>query len=63
VIDVGKTKVTVKCMRKTGLTTWKWPQHEDIHDYPIVDIITVIKPPTPCGARRQCSVPEVDKYW
>ena len=63
VVDLEKTKVTVRCMSKAGPTAWKWPAHEDIHAYPLVDIRSIISPPTPCGRRGQWSVPEVEKYW
>lgn len=63
VMDIGKKTVTVKCMSKAGPAAWKWPQQADIHTYPAADVISVIKPPTPCGCRGQWRVPEIDRYW
>ena len=50
-------------MQKISLTTWKWPGHVDIHNYPISDIIQIIKHPVSFNRRGQCIVPEIKKYW
>ena len=31
VVTLGKNSVTVSCMVKSGITTWKWPATEDVH--------------------------------
>lgn len=63
VLKVNKQLITVSCMTKSSSIAWKWPHHEDAHDYPLSDIKQIIKPPTPCGSRGQWSVPEVARFW
>ena len=60
-----KKCVTVRVMRKSSPTTWKWPDHEDKDDYDISKVIQIIKPPAAAAAfnNRQCVVPEMKKYW
>ncbi|GBL72854.1 hypothetical protein AVEN_128052-1 [Araneus ventricosus] len=45
-IDGKSVKATV--MEPTGNGKFKWPMKEDIHDYPIRDIVKKIEPPVPC---------------
>ena len=59
---ITKTGVKVSCFVKS-LNAWKWPQHPDVHTYPLEDIIRIISHPTPCGSRGQYSIPEVKQYW
>ena len=58
-----KKCVTVRVMRKSSPTTWKWPDHEDKDDYDISKVIQIIKPPAAFNNRGQCVVPEIKKYW
>lgn len=62
VVKIKKNGVTVSCMARSGMQAWKWAA-EDVHHYPIEDIICTINPPSSSGTRGQCSVPEVEKYW
>ena len=63
VMKLKKRTVEVSCMGKNGLFGWKWPQHPDIHNYPLEDLLAVISPPKAMNKRNNYSVPEADYYW
>ena len=64
VLKIGKTKVTVKCMQKMfGTKGWKWPAQDDLHDYPVNEIIQIVETPSVSNNRGTYYVPEIDKYW
>ena len=63
VVRVRKSEIKVKCMSKSGLATWSWPKHDDLHDYTITEIIKVIDSPTMANNRGDYFVPEIEKYW
>ena len=52
--------------KKMG-STWKWPQKEDEHDYPIIDLKGKIKTPKTevSNFRSSCIVriPELEHIW
>ena len=63
VLKIGKSKVTVKAMQKSGLFRWKWPTQDDLHDYSVNEIIQIIKTPSVSNKHGHYYVPDVDKYW
>ena len=63
VVALGKNSITVSCMVKSGITTWKWPASEDIHKYNPKDVIKSIKTPEQCNSRGSFTVPEAEEYW
>jgi hypothetical protein len=63
VVTLGKNSVTVSCMVKSGLTTWRWPDREDVHKYHPKDVVKQIAPPSKCNSRGSYSVPEAEEYW
>ena len=62
VLKLKKKTVEVSCMGKNGVFGWKWPQHPDIHDYPLEDLVAVIISPKALNKRNNYSVPEADYY-
>jgi hypothetical protein len=62
VVELKENTVRVSCMTRSLNKTWKWGE-EDEHDYPLEDIVRIIKPPTICSSRGQCLVPEVESYY
>ena len=63
VVTLGKNSVTVSCMVKSGITTWRWPDREDFHKYHSKDVVKQIAPPSKCNSRGSYSVPEAEEYW
>ena len=63
VVTLGKNSVTVSCMVKSGITTWRWPDREDVHKYHSKDVVKQIAPPSKCNSRGSYSVPEAEEYW
>ena len=64
VLKIGKNKITVKCMQKMfGTKGWKWPAQDDLHDYPVNEIIQIVETPSVSNNRGTYYVPEIDKYW
>lgn len=54
--------VTIMSMQKS-LKSWKWPEPEDIHNYPWEDVVGRIEPPKPISKRGFFLVPELDRLW
>ncbi len=51
VVKCDEERATINAMLRAGPTNWKWPAVKDIHDYPVEDVIRVIKAPVPDGPR------------
>ena len=63
VVKTKKKGYLVKCMVKSGIRQWKFPEKDDICDYDPDQIVQVIKPPAITNNRNAMSCPEIDKYW
>lgn len=51
ILEIDDKTVKVNAMEPTGNGKFKWPTKEDIHDYPLCDIVRKIEPPVPCDSR------------
>ena len=46
-----------------GTKGWKWSAQDDLHDYPVNEIIQIVETPSVSNNRGTYYVPEIDKYW
>ena len=64
VTKITKSKVVVKTMAKSGLTTWSWPATDDLHDCKYTDLVEIISPPKLSNNRgKGYFVPRIADYW
>ena len=61
IVSVEEDGCVIKSMTRSGFN-WRWPQHEDVMQYPFSDIKQKIAPPVP-RKRGAFSVPELDEIW
>lgn len=61
IINVNKEKrsALIRTMEKSGPQFWKWPNREDILEYPFQQIVKTINPPTVVSNRGTFSVSEL----
>ena len=64
VTKITKSKIVVKTMAKSGLTTWSWPATDDLHDCKYTDLVEIISPPKLSNNRgKGYFVPRIADYW
>ncbi|CAL8255045.1 unnamed protein product [Gadus morhua 'NCC'] len=59
--EVNETHCQVKCMHKVGENRFFWPLREDLHWYPLEDVLTLIPPPENVTARHMAIAREMTK--
>ncbi|XP_056454193.1 uncharacterized protein LOC130388732 [Gadus chalcogrammus] len=57
--EVNETHCQVKCMHKVGENRFFWPLREDLHWYPLEDVLTLIPPPENVTARHMAIAREL----
>ncbi|CAL8270957.1 unnamed protein product [Arctogadus glacialis] len=57
--ESNETHCQVKCMHKVGENRFFWPLREDLHWYPLEDVLTLIPPPENVTARHMAIAREV----
>lgn len=62
IVKFNDKEVTITSMQKS-LKSWKWPEPEDIHNYPWEDVVGRIEPPKLKSKRGFFLVPELDRLW
>ncbi|CAL8359136.1 unnamed protein product [Arctogadus glacialis] len=60
--EVNETHCQVKCMHKVGENRFFWPLREDLHWYPLEDVLTLIPPPENVTARHMAIAREMIRY-
>lgn len=55
-------EVNISAMQRS-LRSWKWPQPQDLHNYPWEDVLGRINPPKKISQRGFYEVPELNNVW
>ncbi|XP_029316085.1 uncharacterized protein LOC115027144 [Cottoperca gobio] len=59
ITEVNETHCQVKCLHKVGSNRFYWPLRDDLHWYPLQDVLSLIPPPENVTSRHMAIAREV----